>query len=110
MSINYYIHIKNKYNLLLFSIDEIIENYKEMIYLSINESESVIILKNDISNFIKIKNIYEEEKENIISKIQEINNNIRLLCQHNFIEDTIDIDPDRCKVINYCQYCGFCKQ
>jgi hypothetical protein len=118
MSLDYFLKLKNKYNLLLFSIDEIINNYEEIIelasdeYISLNQLNNEVneikkdILINDILNFTKTRQIYYNCKENILNHKEKINENIKLRCNHSFIEDTIDIDPDRCKVINYCQFCG----
>jgi len=30
-------------------------------------------------------------------------------CEHEFISDLIDIDPDRSKQVVYCKHCHFCK-
>ena len=123
MSINYYINLKNKYDLLIFSFNEIINIYEEMIFISdeeyissnnlnnlnnLNEIKKDLII-NDISNFTEMKKTYNKHKEFMLYQKEIINENIKIRCQHNFVEDTIDIDPDRCKVINYCEYCGTTK-
>lgn len=121
MSLNYYLHLKNKLNLLSFSLDEISNIYQEMIDLASNEyssnpdcrndSENIKndIIIDDISNFLQMKKMYDKLKNKIQEDKETIQNNIFLRCKHEFVEDTIDIDPDRCKVINYCQYCGITK-
>lgn len=118
MSLEYYLNIKNKYDLLIFSIDEITNIYQEMIDLANNEYSTDIdykkeseniknnIISDDIKNFIQMKEMYDLIKNKIVDDKIKIQNNIVLRCKHHFIEDTIDIDPDRCKVINYCQFCG----
>ena len=116
MSLDYYIKLKYQNDHLKYSFEEIINNYDEMIYLAENKKElykhdknnrsEIIIINNDLTYFFNMKNKYlshleeiKRQKENIIKKIYE-------LCVHNFIEDTIDIDPDRCKCIIYCKICG----
>ena len=123
MSLNYLLKLKNKYNLILFSMSEIIDNYEEMIILAAEEYESFNnldktnelyeikkeLLVNDASNFLEIQKMYNLLKGNTLCHKEKVNENIKLRCNHNFIEDTIDIDPDKCKVINYCEYCGITK-
>jgi hypothetical protein len=36
-------------------------------------------------------------------------NKIFELCNHEFEEDLIDVDPDTSKNITYCKFCGFTK-
>ena len=43
-----------------------------------------------------------ETKQHLLN---EINERIEENCNHNWITDLIDIDPDRSKTIIYCEYC-----
>lgn len=36
-----------------------------------------------------------------------IDSYINVYCKHEFIDDTIDIDPDRSKEIRYCKNCSY---
>lgn len=110
MSLSYHLKIKNKYNLLIFCLNDIIDNYDEMIDFSYQEQfnlQNKNELKNDISHFLQMKNMYQKQKESLQMINRENDKIICNLCEHEFTQDTIDIDPDRCKVINYCRICGF---
>jgi hypothetical protein len=37
--------------------------------------------------------------------LKEVNEYLFLHCRHNYIEDLIDIDPDRSQIIKYCEKC-----
>lgn len=51
--------------------------------------------------------LVNEVKQNNESK-NRIKNKKKIseLCQHNYIMDLIDIDPDRSQIIYYCDKCG----
>jgi hypothetical protein len=65
--------------------------------------------------------LIEEEKENINSEIKkdflihiqrhffllanECNSKVIFLCEHEMVDDTIDITPDRSQNIRYCKIC-----
>jgi len=112
MSLDFYLKLKNQYNLLIFSIDEIICNYREIINISYNErlqSNNKEEVTNFISNCINIKNVYQKHKENIQVMQRETDIKIANMCNHEYIRDTIDIDPDRSREIYYCKICGITK-
>ena len=114
MSLNYFIELKNKYEHLIFSIDQTIDIYREMLNFAYkqrldNINSDPIILNRDISYLLKMIDINKENKMNIINLKKKANEFINQLCVHEFIEDLIDIDPDRSKIINYCKICGYTK-
>lgn len=37
--------------------------------------------------------------------MKDVNGYLFIHCQHNFVEDLIDIDPDRSRTIRYCDKC-----
>lgn len=37
--------------------------------------------------------------------LKEVNAYLFLHCQHNYVEDLIDIDPDKSQTIRYCEKC-----
>lgn len=113
MSLDYYLKLKNKYNLLIFSLNDIVDNYNEVIDFSYEEqldSQNKNELKEDIIHFIEIKNMYKKQKETLQMIQRETDKIITNMCIHEYTQDTIDIDPDRCKVIHYCKICGFTKK
>lgn len=96
--------LKKKYNQIIFSLNDIINVYEEIIEKSngIQNIINVLYLKTLKDDYISKKDLLIYEKNNIL-------NNIQNLCEHDFIDDTIDIDPDRSKTITYCIICGFTK-
>jgi hypothetical protein len=46
-----------------------------------------------------------EEIEQWTTLLRKINHTIFQQCNHNFISDSIDLNPDRSESIYYCQYC-----
>ena len=60
-----------------------------------------------VDNMIEIKNILiSSEKNDEINTILEMVDNFLLKhCQHEIVDDLIDIDPDRSKSIRYCEKC-----
>jgi hypothetical protein len=86
MDINYFIFLKKTY-----------EDALKNIEYNINE--------NNTDN-----KFYKDRKKNFLELIDICNINIYTLCQHEFEEDWIDIDPDRSKKITYCKFCEFTKK
>jgi len=63
--------------------------------------ERMIIIRNLLQQELPEKNEYSFFLD-IVEKVQQY---IEVYCQHNIIEDLIDIDPDRSKTIHYCTKC-----
>ena len=68
-------------------------------------------------NTVDLMNLYEkmsnETKQNlnILKNIQKINNEeIYENCEHDFITDIVDINPEKEKTICYCTICEFTKE
>jgi hypothetical protein len=40
--------------------------------------------------------------------LKDVNEYLFLHCKHNYVTDYIDIDPDRCQTIRYCEKCSCC--
>lgn len=60
-----------------------------------------------VNNMIEIKNILVSSEKNdeiniILKKVDEF---LLKHCQHEIVDDLIDIDPDRSKSIRYCEKC-----
>ena len=65
---------------------------------------------------VDLINYYNKLSENCTEKIAEINNiltgiklDIQRLCQHEFVTDTIDIDPEKSTTVCYCSICEYTK-
>lgn len=114
MSLDYYLQLKNKYDHLIFSIDQTIDIYNEMLNLAYKErvdniNSDPITLNRDISYLLKMIDVNKENKMNILNLKHKLTDFINHECDHEFVEDLIDIDPDRSKIINYCKICGYTK-
>lgn len=64
----------------------------------------------DIEIMIKVKNILNrlpqcKQNDQYKSICKEIDSYLFSWCNHNFVRDLIDIDPDRSKEIVYCNVC-----
>ena len=132
MSLDYFLFCKKKYQSIIQSLDEIIEQYEtvcdffnednmvketicdEFSWMNPNFNRQLFVIKKQ-----QIMNLLEIYNENIdkLSNGQNDNstndaddtcseNDANMSdCEHEYIVDYIDIDPDRCKQIIYCKYC-----
>ena len=95
-NINYFLFLKKKYITILNYLTEIIISYDELALYD--------------KQFINQFNKYENEVSEIKYLINNVNNTICILCDHNFVEDEIDITPDRSQKIEYCTICEYSKE
>lgn len=107
MDINYFLLCRDKYDEIIDSLDNIIENIDDVNFLTDRYVPDEIInthvmftkpINNQTEVFLKQKLYIQYLKSECLKQIY-------LLCEHEFIEDTIDIHPDRSKTIRYCKYC-----
>ena len=94
----------------IFTLKEIIE--REISILNDYENIVLNVTKNEIDFYNLIqKYINETDKINKNkldynkNMLKKIDNLIIKKCQHVWIDDLIDIDPDRSKSIRYCSKC-----
>lgn len=108
MSLEYYLFCRNNYNEIIMNLENIIEIYDSIIYNTYSE------LDLDISHF----QLFQPEnncdffikKLNHISQLKKLcDDKIITLCNHELVDDSIDVDPDRSENITYCKICGFTK-
>ena len=106
MSINYYLFCRESYNRVIHNLEDIINIFEE-----IDESikEEKLQLKSDtiLLNQSHNKLFFCSRKEHINFLKNVCDKKILELCNHNFIEDTIDITPDRSQNIRYCSICEY---
>ena len=104
MDINYFLSSKKKLQKILSYLNEIKLTYYEM---EIKEENGSIITCDYIQN-----NIEEIEDKicEIELTIQYLNELIFNNCKHTFVEDVIDITPDRSQNITYCTICEYTKE
>lgn len=104
MDVLFYLSLKKNYEKIKNNLENIIYSYNEISYIStsnknFNNKPSVSFeINDDLIN-------YKKKLENICLTIKIINNLLFISCDHNFIEDTIDITPDKSKSIIYCSIC-----
>ena len=109
MSIDFFLQSRKIYRCIEYNLKEIVELYKDFIELTENEEEDAPYYnkENDIE-FLKRKKLDYEEK---IKEIRDfkcfINTKIVSLCNHNMVDDSIDISPDLSKDIKYCTHCEY---
>ena len=81
-------HKISEYGELFNDLDDIITSY-----LDLFDTDSINELKSLFTSLLK-----------------SINTKIYKMCSHEFIEDSVDIDPDRSEEIVYCTKCYLCKE
>jgi hypothetical protein len=91
MDINYFIFLKKTYEDALKNIEYIINDTRN----NNNDNDDTF---------------YMNRKKHFLELIDICNINIYSLCEHEFEEDLIDIDPDTSHKITYCKFCEFTKK
>jgi hypothetical protein len=76
--------------------------FKEQLFFLNNNSEEIKSILVYLDNLPKYENITELYLENFLKHIDE---QIKNKCQHNYVTDYIDIDPDNSMKICYCSIC-----
>ena len=110
MSVDYFLYAKKQKESILSHLKEIKEIYNELIEVTNSQDQTVYDKDKDVELFENLRNMYIkniEETQNMYNLLTDIGCE---LCQHNFVQDTIDIDPDRSKVITYCTICEYTKE
>jgi len=95
-NIDYFLFLKKKYVSISSYLTEIINSYEE-----------ISLVNNDF--FVQC-NKYKNELSEIKHLINNINNSICQLCEHEFVEDEIDLTPDSSQKIEYCVLCEYTKE
>ena len=80
--------------------------FKEQLFFLNNNSEEIKSILVYLDNLPKYENITELYLENFLKHIDE---QIKNKCQHNYVTDDIDIDPDKSMKICYCSICEHTK-
>ena len=107
MSIEYYLLSKRKCDNIIRNLKEIIENYEDFF------SYTAELETDNMEEIINIHHILDF-KEQFVSKLNcmiQLRNicdkKIRKLCNHKFINDVIDINPEKSQNITYCEICEY---
>lgn len=99
-NLNYFLFLEKKYSDILHNLIEINNTYEEITNLEHNNSTYLLRDINSKENYKK--QIYE-----IYYCIQQIKIEKMNHCHHNFVDDEIDITPDKSKKIRYCSICEY---
>jgi len=112
MSVDYFLFAKEKHELISIYLEEIIHTYDGLITLTKNQTENQDVYnKNDDARlYTNINTMYREHLRKTKFFIKSLNRLASSVCKHNYIDDLIDITPDKSKYIQYCQICGFTKK
>jgi hypothetical protein len=106
MSINYYLFCRESYDKIIRDLDNIIGTIEEIDECIKEEKD---LLKSDIivSNQTHNKFFFNSRKEYMQILRSACDKKIIELCKHEFVEDTIDITPDKSQNIRYCSICEY---
>jgi len=100
---NYFLFLKKKYTNILHNLREIHETYLEIILAEITHGKY-------LEYEINAKNKCKKQIDDIEYYIERIEKEMQNCCNHNFVDDEIDITPDRSQKIKYCSICEYtCK-
>lgn len=102
MSLEYYLLNRTAYKHTLLYIDNILQLLSDV-------TNPLEVDLNLFSQQMNSKKVFEEERLRCIMMIQACNDKINELCQHEYIEDEIDIDPEISQRITYCHICEHSK-
>jgi len=90
-----FLFLKKRYNSILIYLTEIMSSYEEVYNYNNNEL------------FIIQYNKYKREIFDIKCIIDDINNKMYKICKHEFVQDEIDINPEKTQRIEYCKICEY---
>jgi hypothetical protein len=102
MSLHYFLSCKRNYINIIQKLEYIIETLDDIDYMTISEFSDICYPKNN-------KAFFTEKIKHFQDLIDNCNNELDHLCCHNFIDDVIDITPERSQSITYCAICEIVK-
>jgi hypothetical protein len=110
MSIFFNIEMKKKNENLIKQLEETVSSYNEIMSY-INENCDYNYHTVDLINFYNNLCVECEQQIIVLKNIQKQNDkNIYEQCEHNFIMDIIDINPEKDLTICYCTICELTKE
>lgn len=113
MSLDYLLKMKNNNDYTIAYLKEINSNYVEMkedtilnlIDTSLNVNQDFIQYNKHIAEINDNLNEQDIHLRQLILLNEKIRTKIVSICNHEWITDSIDIDPDRSQTIEYCKIC-----
>jgi hypothetical protein len=111
MSLNYLLSSKKMYENILNNLNNIMENYENMLSNCVEQygcfhEEIDLYFMNNKQNIQKINELKMNISENLFLCEKQLQQ-MQLLCEHKFVNDSIDITLDNSKNIRYCEICEF---
>jgi hypothetical protein len=111
MSLEYYLFCRESYKEIISNLENTIKIYEMIIHNTFLEEENI---DHNYLEFLqpKVNNnflIFIQQLTHIKILKKMCDDKIIHLCSHEFVDDSIDIDPDRSENITYCKICGFTK-
>jgi hypothetical protein len=109
MSLEYYLICKKEHENIIYNIQEIINSYKLILDVTKNEKNIINSDKNLIEKIFKNQIFFNEKLKELNHSKFALENNIINKCEHEYIDDYIDITPEMSKKITYCRICEYTK-
>jgi hypothetical protein len=117
MSLDYLLKMKNNNDYTIAYLKEINSNYAKMkeetilnlIDTSLNVNEDILQYNKHITEINANLNQQDEHLKQLILLNEKIRTKLITICNHDWIADSIDIDPDRSQTIEYCKICQVSK-
>ena len=110
MTFFFNLEMKKKNEQLIKELVQTIESYND-IMSCINENCDYNYVTVDLINFYNNLCVECEHQVKTIKEIQKMNNDrVYEKCEHNFITDIIDINPEKDNTICYCTVCELTKR
>jgi formyltetrahydrofolate synthetase len=110
---DYLIKLKPENDCVIAYLKEINESFMKMkeetiyylIDTNLSVNEKTIQYNKDISEINDFLNQQDQHIKQLLLINEKIRSKIRCICNHVWFKDSIDIDPDRSKTIEYCKLC-----
>jgi len=107
MSLDYFLFCRWSYKKIIENLDAVIFTFEGLRTCANSEASRVFsiqpdifVAENNVQWAIERKRVFEDQLVSCETRIHE-------LCVHDFVEDYIDIAPDKCKHIRYCKVCEY---
>jgi hypothetical protein len=99
-NLDYFLFLKKKYTCILENLNEICNVYEEIFNNDIINNKSILKISH-----LKEIDLYKSQIISIEFLLENISNKIKNNCHHYFVDDLIDIDPEKSMHITYCTKC-----
>jgi len=108
MDINYFLLLQKKYDEMIENINSIIDTCDDIGVLTdefvLPQDKSLCTIFNSQVD----KDFFIEKKKHILHLKNICKQYIQNACCHEFVEDFIDITPDKSQPVTYCKLCEYC--